>query len=110
MGERKIVVQGNHDLPRHTKELLKHVESVCGALDYKGFCLTHIPIAEQELTGRHRGNIHGHLHKNIMLRNSLMADYLGQPDYRYFNVCCDVLNFTPITLIEIIEKMNENKQ
>src|SRR5687767_2964094 len=33
----KKVVLGNHDLPKHTRELLKYVDTVAGVVDYKGY-------------------------------------------------------------------------
>jgi calcineurin-like phosphoesterase family protein len=53
----KRVVLGNHDLPKHTIELLKYVETVSGMIDYKGFVLTHCPIHPAEISFC-RGNIH----------------------------------------------------
>ena len=79
----KKVVLGNHDQPQHVKELLKHVNSVCGMIKYKGYILTHCPIHESEL-GRFHKNIHGHVHENSL------------NDDRYMNVSCEVINYTPI--------------
>lgn len=85
----KKVVLGNHDQPQHIPELLKHVNSVCGMIKYKGFILTHCPIHESEL-GRFSKNIHGHVHENTL------------PDERYVNVSCEAVNYTPI-LIDTIK-------
>jgi len=86
----KKVVLGNHDQPQHIKELLKHVNCVCGMHIYKGFILSHSPIHEIELRG-HK-NIHGHVHENSL------------KDDRYINVSCDVTGFKPILFPEYENK------
>ena len=80
---RKKVILGNHDLPKHVPDLLKHVEQVGGAVKYKGNILTHIPINTHEID-RFRRNIHGHLHEEIIEHN------------KYINVCCEQLDYTPV--------------
>ena len=47
---RKIVVLGNHDKHQNVKQLLMHVDGVAGAVDYKGFIVTHVPIHPNEVT------------------------------------------------------------
>lgn len=87
---RKIVVLGNHDNPRDVPELLKYVEKVGGAVDYKGCFLTHIPIHESEIH-RVRFNIHGHIHENVIEHD------------KYINVSAEVLDYIPKTLEELYE-------
>lgn len=82
----KKVVLGNHDRPQHVPELLKYVNSVCGMIKYKGFILSHCPIHESEI-GRFKKNIHGHVHENSL------------PDSRYVNVCCEVVNYSPVPIV-----------
>ena len=91
----KKVVLGNHDLSRHVPELLKHVNSVCGMVLYKGFILTHCPISKTQF-GRYKYNVHGHIHQNII------------EDYCYINVSCEAINYTPILFTELI-KFNNKK-
>jgi calcineurin-like phosphoesterase family protein len=81
----KKVVLGNHDMPPHVPELLKHVNSVCGMIKYKGYILSHCPIHPYEVN-RFKGNIHGHVHENTL------------DDPRYKNVSCEAVNYTPILL------------
>lgn len=85
----KKVVLGNHDMPQHIPELLKYVNSVCGVFKYKNFMLSHVPIHHFEI-GRFRKNIHGHVHENTL------------KDERYVNVCCEVLNYKPKLISEIM--------
>jgi len=85
----KKVVLGNHDKPQHIPELLKYVNSVCGMIKLKGFILTHAPIHESEI-GRFGRNIHGHVHEESI------------DDNRYINVSCEVLNYEPILIDELL--------
>ena len=52
-----------------------------------GFWLSHCPVHPNEL--RHKKNIHGHVHNKTV------------DDDRYINVCCDVVNYTPVELDKI---------
>lgn len=104
---RKIVVLGNHDLPKHTRELLKYVETVAGVVDYKGFCLSHVPIHPSEISF-YRGNIHAHIHENILQDFFTIARYGDDPELpmelvlkKYYNVDALKINFKPKTLEEI---------
>jgi calcineurin-like phosphoesterase family protein len=85
----KKVVLGNHDQPQHIPQLLKYVNSVCGMYKKGGYIFTHCPIHESEVTRFHR-NIHGHVHENSL------------DDYRYINVSCEVVDYTPKLIEELI--------
>jgi calcineurin-like phosphoesterase family protein len=78
----KKVILGNHDKPSHIPELLKYVNSVCGAYKLKSYILTHIPIHPNEFH-RFIHNIHGHVHENSI------------QDSRYVNVSCEAVNYKP---------------
>lgn len=56
----KKLVGGNHDMYA-TQRYLEHFNVVVGAVDVRGFILTHIPVHPSQFT-RFEGNIHGHLH------------------------------------------------
>jgi len=85
----KHVVLGNHDRKQDVRELLKYAHSVSGCVKYKGLILTHIPIIESEIIGHFYRNIHGHIHNHII------------PNPLYVNVSCEVIEYTPRTLIEL---------
>jgi calcineurin-like phosphoesterase family protein len=85
----KKVVLGNHDQPQHIPKLLQYVNSVCGMYKKGGYIFTHCPIHESEVTRFHR-NIHGHVHENTL------------DDYRYINVSCEVIDYTPKLIEELI--------
>jgi calcineurin-like phosphoesterase family protein len=85
----KKVVLGNHDMPQHVPELLKHVNKVCGSIRLNNAILTHIPIHPQELLGKIQLNIHGHIHEKQI------------DDDRFINVSCEAVNYTPICYEDI---------
>ena len=89
---KKRVVLGNHDNIKDVNELLKYVEYVGGAIEYKGCILTHIPIHSSEID-RFRRNIHGHIHENV----------IEHP--KYINVSAEAINYTPKKLDELITKI-----
>lgn len=99
----KNVVLGNHDARNHVPELLKHVNSVAGMVDYKNKCiLTHCPIHPQELGYRFRYNIHGHVHEKPIYRKLFGLKLFR--DRRYVNVSCEALNYTPIEFEKLIKQ------
>lgn len=104
---RKIVVLGNHDKWQHVHELLKHVDSVAGMVDYKGFCLTHSPIHPAEISF-YRGNIHAHIHENKLEEVEYLSRY-GDPGevvektlHKYYNVDAHKVGFKPKSIEELI--------
>ena len=82
---RKKLILGNHDHYPIEKYLL-YFDRVFGCTEYKGCILTHIPIHEHQFF-RFKMNIHGHTHH---------VDETLAKDPRYFNVCADHTNLTPI--------------
>jgi calcineurin-like phosphoesterase family protein len=88
------IVLGNHDLPQHTKELLKYTNRIGGMVRLRkyGVILSHCPIHESEIE-RFNLNIHGHVHANSL------------PDKRYFNVSCEAINYTPISISNIFKTL-----
>lgn len=85
---RKIVIPGNHDSRKVISYLHDIGVEVKGPMSYKGFIVTHIPVHPNEVKF-FRGNIHGHVHAN------------SYEDPRYYNISCDVINYTPKLFSEI---------
>lgn len=85
----KKLVMGNHDrYPTHL--YLEHFNVVLGAAKVRDCLLTHVPIHPSQFY-RFRGNIHGHLHSDVI------------DDKRYYNVSCEQLKFKPVLLDKIID-------
>lgn len=110
MNGRKKVILGNHDMGHDVPELLKYVETVDSMIKYKGIFLTHCPMHPQELNYRISYNIHGHLHENNVkkeLFEGIHPNKEMEDDKRYINVSCEVLNYKPKTLDELILNYKE---
>lgn len=86
------VLLGNHDSLKILKE--EKFEIQLPIYSYKNFWLSHCPIHENEMRDR-KGNIHGHLHKEI-IDNSF-----------YLNVNIDVNNYKFLNFDEIIDIFNK---
>lgn len=90
----KEIILGNHDLTKHTKNILEceTVTKVGACVKYKGMMLTHIPIHTCEID-RFTVNIHGHVHENTL------------DDKRYINVSCEAVDYTPLSYDEILTEI-----
>lgn len=112
---RKIVVLGNHDRHQDIKQLLMYVDGVAGAVDYKGFILTHVPIHPNEVQF-YRGNIHAHIHHQNQLEEVIVSDsYLDKGNkpapilHKYFNVDAHLIGYQPKSIEELLKQRNESK-
>jgi calcineurin-like phosphoesterase family protein len=97
MNGRKVLIKGNHDL-LEMKDYLQYFDDVRGVHQFKGMVITHIPVHPDSL-GRWGFNVHGHLHANRVMS----PKYSGRPDERYFNVSVECINYTPISLDEVMK-------
>jgi calcineurin-like phosphoesterase family protein len=104
----KHVILGNHDRRQDIPELLNYVDSVGGAVKYKGYILTHIPIHPNEI-GRFKGNIHAHIHhinklEPLTVKESYTDNdnYINSGNKYYFNVDAKLIDFKPKTIEELL--------
>lgn len=105
---RKILIRGNHD-QGPLKDFSSYFEDVRGAFFLRpgsnfmgGLIFTHIPVHPDCLSGHYRGNVHGHLHCHLAMKD-------GQVDLRYFNACVERNNFAPVALDTILNYYTINK-
>ena len=105
---RKIVVLGNHDRHQDIKYLSQYVDGVAGAVDYKGFILTHVPIHPNEVQF-YRGNIHAHIHHENKLEEVVVSDkYLDKGHkpastlHKYFNVDAHLIGYQPKSIEDLL--------
>lgn len=104
----KHVILGNHDRKQDVIELLKHVNSVAGAIKYKKrFILTHIPVHSSQMNNRYACNIHGHVHEKTIM--TYKWDFENREDKEiihpnYINVSAENINYVPRTLKELLNK------
>lgn len=90
---RKRLVLGNHDQFQH-QIYGKVFHELYGLKNVNGLWCSHAPIHPKSIAGRNAiGNCHGHLHNNVV----------GEP--LYFNVSCERINYTPIEIDEVVERL-----
>lgn len=103
---KKRLIRGNHDIFKD--ELYREVgfEQIHGVRVFDDFICSHIPLHPDSITTRFKTSVHGHLHGNRVMR----AD--GKDiDPRYFSVCVEQINYTPISyddLVSAIKKQHED--
>jgi calcineurin-like phosphoesterase family protein len=109
---RKIVCLGNHDRHQDIKQLLLYVDGVAGAVDYKGFIVTHVPIHPNEVQF-YRGNIHAHIHHKNKLEEVIVSNsYLDQGSelkptvHKYFNVDAHLVGYRPQSIEDLLKLKN----
>lgn len=95
----KIIILGNHD---NAEDLIKIQPNIKFydkpiILDYMFLSHEPIPFLTKQIPYL---NIHGHLHNFNYRENMSINWYDGN---RYFNVSCENINYTPISLNEIIK-------
>lgn len=96
---KKVLIKGNHDLAK-LDVYQEHFYDIRGSHGLAGMLLTHIPVHTQSL-GRWGFNVHGHLHGNsIML--STNSSPQPKPDPRYLCVSVEQINYTPISLEDVL--------
>ena len=100
----KKLVAGNHDSKR-IHQLAPYFTNIVGVGKFEGYSLTHIPIHPSQFY-RFKGNIHGHLHSDIITKKSLGGLYTI-PDKRYWNVSAEQINLTPISWEQLQVKYKE---
>lgn len=86
----KKLVMGNHDTTA-TATYLKYFSRVIGCAEINNWLVTHIPVHESQFA-RWPLNIHGHTHANKI------------NDPRYFCVSAEQIDYTPITVEQIIAR------
>lgn len=85
---RKVLIRGNHDIFK-LGDYAKHFYDIRGSHKLDNFIMSHMPIHPESVARWCKGNIHGHLHNNV----------LGDP--RYLNVSVERINYTPIAFEDI---------
>ncbi len=95
---KKRLIKGNHDIFR-LEDYTPFFEDIRAYHLLDKFILSHVPIHPSQLT-RFKFNVHGHLHRKVVLDNS------GNPDVYYKSVCVEHINYTPIELSEIVNYFN----
>lgn len=91
-GKKRLVVGNHDDIPKIVSAGIFQKVSLWRHFHEHNLLLTHVPIHEDcllERAGDYSVNVHGHTHLN------------GSPPGPYFSVCCELVDYTPISLDEI---------
>ena len=109
---RKILIMGNHDIFKNHEYVEAGFESLHS---YKVFVdkwiLSHVPLHPDCVGERFRANVHGHLHGNRIMqqsaktfdKNDAWSEFgtVTKIDPRYFSVCVEQINYTPMSFDEL---------
>jgi len=92
---RKILMRGNHDIFK-LRDYAQYFDDIRGCHFRNGLIFSHIPVHRNcFLSERYKGNVHGHLHGNLVMRN-------GKKDEHYFNACVEHHNFAPVAYEKVL--------
>lgn len=94
MNGRKYLIMGNHD-KFSARSYLQSFVDVMAVKKFNKFILSHYPIREGQL-GK-KCNVHGHTHEKSI------------PDPRYINISVEVLDYTPISIQEIEDRIDATR-
>ena len=105
----KVLIKGNHD-QLTLSEYEKYFRDVRATHTLDNEILSHIPIHPSSLWRGKRNqfmtNIHAHLHSECVNKTDGQDGEDGiEPDPRYFSVCVERINYTPISLEEIRKRI-----
>ena len=94
----KRLLFGNHDIFDY-KTYAKDAgfEKMMAMRVMDRIIFSHVPVHPGQLQ-RFKANVHGHTHQNFVMKE-------GRPDPQYMNVCCEVINYTPISLEQIKQRL-----
>ncbi len=95
------LVLGNHDSTKIYKDTPSNIEIQLPLFTYKNIWVSHCPIHPQEMRNR-IGNIHGHLHGNIVDTREWVYKLNEFYIPKYFNVNLDNNDFKPVPLDTIL--------
>ena len=90
---KKVLIKGNHDI-FNLSDYTEFFYDIRAYHVLDKMILSHVPIHRDSIE-RFKGNVHGHLHSNVVL------DSMKQPDVYYKSVCVEHINYTPIELSEV---------
>lgn len=96
-------LRGNHDRSRASVGKYFHLIDDLSQIEYNGyhFILSHQPLFNNQIP-KNFINIHGHIHDKSLDRNKYDLSC-------HFNVSVDVIDFTPISIDEIVNVIENNE-
>lgn len=101
----KRLIRGNHDIFRTREYQEIGFKEIYGVRVLNDCILSHIPLHPDNITTRFGVNVHGHLHAHrVMYKDKYNQEHI---DPRYFSVCVEKIDFTPIAYEDLREKIRE---
>lgn len=118
MHGRKRLIQGNHD-DKLKREELSSFDKILSWRFFgqfsKNFVVSHYPLhpmsfifrgaprdtETQQQAEPNCYNVSGHIHEKLVKLPN------GEVDTRYFNICCEHLNYTPIHVEDLIQRLGK---
>ena len=94
----KVLIKGNHDIFK-LNDYTKHFRDIRGYHVMSGLIFSHVPVHADSIE-RFGCNVHGHLHHRRVLID-------GKIDSRYFNVSVECVDFAPISLEDLKNRIIE---
>jgi calcineurin-like phosphoesterase family protein len=90
-GDKRLIL-GNHDIFDHS-DYTPYFKRLHGSLKLDDLLLTHIPVHRDSVAKWSLANVHGHIHAHVI------ADPL------YFNVSVENIEYTPMPLYQVKERI-----
>ena len=112
----KRLIKGNHDVLR-MEEYAPYFKDVHGSYPLNEFILTHIPLHPQAVAERWKGNFHGHLHSERVMKepDEYSFDIGGTTiienviDPLYLCLSAEQVNYTPISYEDAVKRWEEQQ-
>ena len=100
---RKRLILGNHDNGKD-QNLHKHFEKILMWRMFPefGLLLTHVPVHPSNFEYKNLKCVHGHIHQSTIM--TVDQNGVSVPDDRYFNACVEKINYTPISMEELVPR------
>lgn len=98
----KVLIKGNHDMAP-VEDFLKYFRDIRAYHVMDKLLLAHIPVHPASLA-RWRGQIHGHLHTDRVMK---WGDVVCYEDPRYYNVSVEQINYTPVPFEQVNDIFKE---
>ena len=100
---KKTLLMGNHERHKLSK-YLEYFDDIRAYKEYNDCILSHIPVHESQFE-RWKANIHGHTHSISVKKNYALFGEVDDP--RYFCVSVEQINYTPILITDVLNKLRE---
>lgn len=96
----KVLLRGNHDIFKDQDYYDVGFRALRAYHVLNGIIMSHIPVHESQME-RFGTNVHGHTHGNRVM----MFSGSDAVDVRYHCVCMEWINFAPIELDDVFERI-----